>query len=244
MIEICCGSYEDALQAYLGGAKQIELNSALHLGGLTPSIGSLLLTKEKTDMKVICMVRPRGAGFNYTEIEYKQMLMDAKILLENGADGIAFGFLSSDLTIDIDRTKEMISLIKSYDKEMVFHRAFDCVIDPIQSIETLISIGVNRILTSGLQATAMAGKDMLKLLQKEYGDKIEILAGSGINATNTKELMEYTKIRNIHSSCKNWKNDITTSGKSVNYCYGPVGHENDYDVVSKELVEKLIGVVR
>lgn len=65
IIEICCGSYEDALAAYRGGAKRIELNSALHLGGLTPSLGALLLTKEHTDLKVIAMVRPRGAGFHY-----------------------------------------------------------------------------------------------------------------------------------------------------------------------------------
>ena len=64
MIEICCGSYEDALAAYRGGAKRVELNSALHLGGLTPSVASLILTKKNTDLKVIAMVRPRGAGFH------------------------------------------------------------------------------------------------------------------------------------------------------------------------------------
>ena len=102
MIEICCGSYEDALNAYYGGAKRIELNSALHLGGLTPSIGSLKLTKNTTNLKVICMVRPRGAGFCYTDIEFKQMMIEAKDLLENGADGIAFGFLLKNHEIDIE----------------------------------------------------------------------------------------------------------------------------------------------
>ena len=69
MIEICCGSYQDALVAYKAGAKRIELNCALELGGLTPSVSSLKLVKQNCDLDVICMVRPRGAGFCYTELE-------------------------------------------------------------------------------------------------------------------------------------------------------------------------------
>ena len=110
MVEICCGSYEDARNAYLGGAKRIELNSALHLGGLTPSIASLTLTKKNTDLKVICMVRPRGAGFCYNDIEFEQIMEDAKVLLENGADGLAFGFLNKDYTIDRFSTSFIISM--------------------------------------------------------------------------------------------------------------------------------------
>lgn len=242
MIEICCGSYEDAMHASMGGAKRIELNSALHLGGLTPSIGSLVLTKNNTNLEVICMVRPRGAGFCYQELEYQQMLEDAKVLLENGADGLAFGFLLPDHSIDSKRTKEMVALIKSYQKKAVFHRAFDCVKDPYSSIESLIEIGIDRILTSGLQAKAMDGKELIKELQEKYGKRIELLAGSGINISNAKEIMTYTGISQVHSSCKDWCRDSTTSGEFVNYCYGPVGHHDDYDLVSKELVESLIAL--
>lgn len=242
MIEICCGSYEDAMNAYLGGAKRIELNSALHLGGLTPTLGSLILTKKNTDLKVICMVRPRGAGFCYNDMEFEQIMEDARILLENGADGLAFGFLNEDCTIDVHKTKLMVDLIKRYNKEAVFHRAFDCVRNPIESIEMLINLKINRLLTSGLREKAIDGKELLKKLQKQYGDKIEILAGSGINASNVKELMEYTKINQVHSSCKVWCYDRTTSGDYVNYCYGPTGNENDYDCVSKTLVEQLVKI--
>ena len=240
MIEICCGSYEDALNAFNGGAKRIELNSALHLGGLTPSVASLKLTKKNTDLKVICMVRGRGAGFCYNEVEFEQMMAEAKDLLENGADGLAFGFLHANHEIDVERTKAMVSLIKEYDKEAVFHRAYDCVNDPHSSIEILIELGIDRLLTSGLQAKAMDGQGLIKELQSKYGDKIEILAGSGINATNAQAIMAATGIKQIHSSCKDWANDPTTSGEFVNYCYGPSGHEDDYDMVSKELVEKLV----
>ena len=144
IIEICCGSYEDALNSYHGGAKRIELNNALHLGGLTPSLATLKLTKKNTNLKVITMVRPRGAGFCYNEIEFEVMKEDAKSLLENGADGIAFGCLNKDGSICIKQTKEMIEIIKSYQGEVVFHRAFDCVEDPYTSIELLIELGVDR----------------------------------------------------------------------------------------------------
>lgn len=79
VIEICCGSYEDAINAYRGGAKRIELNSALYLGGLTPSIATLELIKRNTDLEVICMVRPRGAGFCYSDLEKNRFLPKQKL---------------------------------------------------------------------------------------------------------------------------------------------------------------------
>ena len=240
IIEICCGSYEDAINAYAGKAKRIELNSALHLGGLTPSIASLVLTKKNTNLKVIAMVRPRGAGFCYNDIEFEVMKEDARCLLENGADGIAFGCLNKDGTIHKKQTQEMIEIIRQYHGEVVFHRAFDCVEDPYGSIEQLIQLGVNRVLTSGLKPKAMDGKELIKNLQNKYGKQIEILAGSGMNASNAKEMMDYTGINQVHSSCKDWINDPTTKTHEVSYAYAPYPHENDYDVVSKELVEKIV----
>ena len=162
LVEICCGSYEDALNAYYGRAKRIELNSALHLGGLTPSIASLKLTKKNTNLKIITMIRPRGAGFCYNDIEFEVMKEDARCMLENKADGIAFGCLNQDGSINEKQTKEMIDIIKEYQGEVVFHRAFDCVADPYASIELLIHLGVDRILTSGLKPKAMDGKELIK----------------------------------------------------------------------------------
>lgn len=240
MIEICCGSYYDALQAYQGGAKRIELNSGLHLGGLTPSLGSLKLTKKNTDLKVICMVRTRGAGFHYLPEDFATMLEDCRTLMMNGADGIAFGCLDKHGNIDVEQTKAMIAIIKEYHGEVVFHRAFDCVSDPFQSMETLIALGVDRVLTSGMKAKAMEGIALIKELQEKYGDRIEILAGSGMNATNAKAMMDETGISQVHSSCKDWINDPTTTGKDVTYSYAPAPHENDYDVVSAQLVNQLV----
>ena len=240
IVEICCGSYYDAKNAYLGKAKRIELNSALYLGGLTPSVATLKQVKKDFDLEVICMVRPRGAGFCYNDEDFLIMKEEAKDLLANGADGIAFGILDQAGKIDLKRNQEMIDIIKSYHKTAVFHRAFDCVSDYDLAIQQLIKLGVDRVLTSGLEAKAMDGIKVIQYLQEHYGDQIQILAGSGMNATNAKEMMDQTGIDQVHSSCKDWLNDPTTSSNHVTYTYAASPHENDYEVVSKELVEKLV----
>lgn len=241
LFEVCAGSVQDCINAQLGGADRVELNSALHLGGLTPSLAVLKLVKEKTSLKVICMDRPRAAGFCYDDVEIETMFEDAKILLENGADGISFGFLNSDATINVTETKKMVELIHQYQKEAVFHRAFDCVDDPMHAIKQLIDCGVDRILTSGLQPTAMQGTSVLEKLQSAFGDQIELLAGSGINANNIRALKEQTGLHQFHGSCKEWCKDPTTTVGNVSYAY----HESDdYDCVSLEKVRSIVQELR
>lgn len=243
IVEICCGSYEDAINAYSGGAERIELNSALHLGGLTPSISTLKLVKKHTDLIVICMVRPRGAGFCYSDLEKKQIFAEAKDLLEYGADGLAFGFLTEDRTIDLECTQRMVNLVHHYGKTAVFHRAFDCVKDDKTAINELIRLKVDRVLTSGLKATAVEGKEIIRNLQETVGAKIEILAGSGINKDNVKDLIEYTKVKQIHSSCRAWQEDKTTFGDFVNYAFAQGENKACYDYVDENLVRNLIKAV-
>ena len=241
IFEVCAGSVQDCINAQLGGADRVELNSALHLGGLTPSLAMLKLVKEKTSLKVVCMDRPRAAGFCYDDVEIETMFEDAKILLENGADGISFGFLNSDATINVTETKKMVELIHQYQKEAVFHRAFDCVDDPMHAIKQLIDCGVDRILTSGLQPTALQGSSVIAKLQSEFGNQIELLAGSGINANNIRTLKEQTGIHQFHGSCKEWCKDPTTTVGNVSYAY----HESDdYDCVSLEKVKSIVQELR
>lgn len=240
IVEVCCGSYHDCLNAYHGGAQRVELNSALAVGGLTPTVATLKKVKEDTDLKVICMVRCRAAGFAYNEEEIQMMLLEAKELLDNGADGIAFGFLLPDHTIHIDATTQMVSLIHSYHKEAVFHRAFDVTKNPYTSIETLIDVGVDRLLTSGQRSKAMEGIERIRELNEKYGENIQILPGSGMNADNVQEMFETTGVRQVHSSCKSYKEDVTTSTEFVTYSYLEGIHKNDYDVVDEQLVRKLV----
>ena len=240
MIEVCCGSYDDALASERGGASRIELNSALYLGGLTPSLASLILTKKNTNLKVITMVRPRGAGFCYTDEEFETMLCDTRLMMENGADGIAFGCLTKDGEIDVEQTKQIIDIIQEYNGEVVFHRAFDCVKNADEAMEILISLHVDRVLTSGLKAKAIDALELLEKLQQRYGQDIEILVGSGVNASNVLEILQKTKVQQVHSSCKDWVEDASTIAKDVSFAYAPAPHEKDYEIVSQKLVENIL----
>lgn len=210
VIEICAGSIEDCATAEMFPVDRIELNSAIELGGLTPSVGTLLQAKQVTKLPICCMVRPRTAGFVYTEKQFESMLFDAKLLLEHGADGIVFGFLHEDSTIDVNRTKTMAELIKSYGKEVVFHKAFDQTPDKIKACETLIECGVDRILTSGGEnyPHIEQGFDCLKELIEHYNNQITILVGGGVRAHNIRNIIESTNCTQIHMTAKEMKNDL------------------------------------
>ena len=238
--EICTGSYADCMAAFHGGAERVELNSALSVGGLTASVAVLRRVKKETTLKVICMVRPRAGGFCYDEAETKIMMEEARLLLENGADGIAFGFLHADGTVHRERTLQMSELIHSFGKEAVFHRAFDVTKDPFQAMEVLLSCKIDRLLTSGQRAKAMQGAELIAQLQDRFGDRIEILAGSGVNAQNAGELLARTGIRQVHSSCKGYRLDPTTASEHVSYAYLDDAHAMEYDVVEETLVRALI----
>ncbi len=245
VVEICCGSYYDARQAALGGARRIELNSGLMLGGLTPTETVLRMVKERLALKTIAMVRPRGAGFCYLDDDFAVMEQECRALLKAGADGIAFGCLQRDGSLDEEKNLRLVDAIKECGAKAVFHRAFDCSADPFRTIERLIGMGVDRVLTSGLKPKAIEGRDMIRKLQETYGGQIEILAGSGVNAENARELIRYTGISQVHSSCKAWNEDPTTVKNGVSYSIASGEQELCYDVVSaslvRELVEKVAG---
>lgn len=162
------------------------------LGGLTCTAATLRKVKTHTKLEVICMVRPRGSGFCYDTPELEIMFEEARALLEAGADGIAFGMLEANGTIQKEEVKKMVDLIHADGKTAVFHRAYDVSIDPYQSIETLIECGVDRLLTSGMEETAIQGMELIRQLQKRYGTKIEILPGGGINDQNIEPFLRYT----------------------------------------------------
>ncbi|WP_323090444.1 copper homeostasis protein CutC [Allobaculum sp. JKK-2023] len=244
VVEVCTGSYEDCLAAANGGADRVELNSALALGGLSPTEATLKAVKRDTDLQVICMVRPRAAGFHYNDLEKKIMFEEARSFLANGADGIAFGFLEEDGQIDQEATRKMIDLIHHYGKEAVFHRAIDVTPDYEKAFEILCELGADRVLTSGQMPKAMDGMPRIAAMQQKFGDQIQILAGSGMNASNAKEMIEKTGIHQIHSSCKSYACDPTTTGNAVSYAYLEGAHHDDYDTVSENLVRNLVGSLR
>lgn len=242
-IEVCAGGYEDCLAAVRGGAHRVELNGALALGGLTPTLAVLEKVKQDTDLDVIAMVRPRAGGFHYNQAETDIMMAEARALLEMGADGLAFGFLNADGTVDVARTKAMTDLIHEYGGTAVFHRAVDVTPDIDAALETLIELGVDRVLTSGQQAKALDGAEVIRRLQETYGDRIQILPGSGVNAENARMLLKMTSADQLHSSCRGYRLDPTTSRGDVSYAYLPAPRKNEYDVADQALVEALVQAV-
>ena len=141
LFEVCCGCFVEDVQAEKGGAERIELNSALFLVGLTPSIGTVQAVKNTLKIPVMCMVRPREGGFCYTDFDYMTCCRDMEALLNAGADGIVFGFLKPDGTVDTDRCADFIGKIKKINPnaEIVFHRAIDVVPDVFKALDDLIS---------------------------------------------------------------------------------------------------------
>src|SRR5215469_11620229 len=157
LLEICCGSIDDAIESEKGGADRVELCSALFLGGLTPSIGTIQEAKQRLKIPIIVMVRPRGGGFCYTDAEFATMERDTAAAIEAGADGIVFGILTNDGKLDRQRVQRIRKLIGN--KQAVFHRAFDVTPDPYAALEELIDLGIIRVLTSGQKDTVPQGID-------------------------------------------------------------------------------------
>lgn len=219
--EACCGSAEDALAAWKGGASRVELNSDLFHGGLTPTLGALRTVKRYApDLKVMCMVRPREGGFHYTQTEYEVMLEDARVFLENGADGIVFGFLQEDASVDTARCRAMLDVIGG--RESVFHRAIDVVPDWKTALEQLIGLGVTRVLTSGQKPTVPEGVSTLREMIRYAAGRIEILPGGGITPENAAWCRKAIGVRQLHAAMHRTAYDRSTLGNPAIYFGGAV----------------------
>ena len=238
--EICCGSLEDAINAEKAGVDRIELNNAMTVSGLTPSIGTLQEVLETCKIPVVAMARPRPGGFCYNEHDFKVMITDIKRMCQFDIEGVAFGCLNADGTIDEEKTRKIVEILKSNHKDAIFHRAFDSVRDPIMSIEILIELGVKRVLTSGLYKKAIDGIKVLKILQEKYGDKIEIVAGGGITPENLETLFEATRITQYHNSSMGWRVDPTTMTDKMSFAFMDAPYEKSYNFVDPDKARKFV----
>src|SRR5215203_2363844 len=146
-IEIATTDYAGTEAAVNGGADRIELCSALSEGGLTPSFGLIKMCREKFDLPIFPIVRPRSGDFLYSDDEYNIIKNEVALCKELGCDGIVIGFLKRDGSIDKKRTAKIVE--KAYPMEVTFHRAFDRCVNPFQGMEDIIEAGCQRILTSG-----------------------------------------------------------------------------------------------
>lgn len=197
LLEICANSYQSAKNAQDAGAHRIELCQELSVGGITPSYGLLKQVRDTLSIPVFVLIRPRSGNFVYTEDELDIMKQDIQLCKDLGFQGIVSGVLNTDNTIDLKRTKELVELSRPL--SFTFHRAFDCVKNPEEALEQLINLGIERVLTSGLQPSAEKGINTLKKLNEKAKERITILAVGGINQNNAKRFKEIG-LKEIHAS--------------------------------------------
>ena len=242
-VEICVESLESALIAQEAGAGRIELCSDLLEGGLTPSPGLTKLAVNNLKIPVNVLVRPRAGDFFYSDTDFEVMMEDIKIAKEYNANGVVLGILKSDGAIDIDRMKKLIEAAKPL--SITFHRAFDMTIDPFEALESLIELGVDRILTSGQATSAYEGRRLIKKLVEKANGRLNIMPGGSINHSNAKEIVDECDVTEIHSSASEkisskmiYRNETTSMGKK--------GSLSEYEsrATSAEKVRLLINAIK
>lgn len=211
LLEICCGSLDDALQAAEGGADRVELCAAMLLGGLTPSIGTIVEAARLLDIPFMTMIRPRGGGFAYTRAEFAAMERDVELAVDAGSPGVVLGVLRDDGTVDAKRVARLIDRAGAAD--VVFHRAFDVTPDPLAAVETLIDLGCRRLLTSGQRPSVLEGAALIRALIEHADGRIEILPGGGIETWNARECIERTGCDQIHLTAWRTMTDRSTDAR-------------------------------
>lgn len=246
VLEISAGSVDDCITAETGGADRVELNSALAVGGLTPSLGALIEGKKRTRLPIMAMVRPRPGGFCYGDVEFATMQRDIDMLLANGADGIVFGVLHADGSVDVERNRLLIDQVLSSPQavqsacEVIFHRAFDVTPDPLRAMEQLIDLGVGRIMTSGQEANAYYGSETISLLCEKARGRVEILPAGGVNRFTVHDILKRTGCRQIHASLSGLRTDASTASMpQIRYGASSLPSEDQYTATSYESVKEM-----
>jgi copper homeostasis protein len=199
-IEICVDSLESALAAERGGADRVELCDNLMEGGTTPSAGCIKLARRHLSTGLQVLVRPRGGDFLYSDRELDVLREDLRIAKELGANGVVIGCLTAEGDIHQPRTRELMQIARPL--QVTFHRAFDMCRDPQQALEVLIGLGVDRVLTSGQEASCLEGLELIAALQKQASGRIIVMPGGGITPRNVSRIVASTGVNEVHLSAR------------------------------------------
>jgi copper homeostasis protein len=197
-IEIVVYNIESAMKAQEGGADRIELCENPGEGGTTPSYGTIELVRQNLSIDVFVMIRPRGGDFHYSNYEFHAMKRDISQSQKLSVDGVVFGMLNANGTIDKKRCKELIERARPL--KVTCHRAFDMARDPFEALEDCIEVGFDRMLTSGGQLQALQGVGLIAQLIEKANGRIAIMPGSGINENTVTEIVTKTGANEIHFS--------------------------------------------
>ena len=196
LIEACVNSVESAVEARHGGARRVELCDNLFDGGTTPSPGAIRIARQQLDIALNVMIRPRGGDFCYSPLELEIMKADLLAAGEAGADGVVFGILDRHGAVQEQQCRELVELARPM--SVTFHRAFDMTFDPFAALEVLVGLGVDRVLTSGQQSSALKGTKLLAELVQWADKRIVIMPGVGIDEDNIARLIQATGATEYH----------------------------------------------
>jgi len=202
-VEICIDSVDSAVAAEKGGAQRVELCSDLVEGGITPSAGLIATVRQKIQIGLQVMIRPRGGEFHYSAEAFDIMRRDIRMAKQLGANGVVFGLLDIDGKVEVERTRELVELARPLN--VTYHRAFDMARDLDGSLEDVIRTGADRILTSGAEVAAPDAVPTLKRLITAGGDRIIILVGGGMKPHNAPKVIAETGAKEIHAGLRTTK---------------------------------------
>ena len=231
-LEIIGFNIESCVTAQEGGASRIELCAGPGEGGTTPSYAFIKSARENLHIQLYVMIRPRGGDFLFSDEDFRLMKNDIEVCKQFNCDGIVTGILTKDGKVDKKRSKELIEV--AYPMEATFHRAFDRVKDPFESLEDVIELGFKRILTSGLQPKATDGAQLLSQLIKQSDGRISIMPGSGITSQNIISIAETTGATEFHSSASVLKES------KMEYINANMNESLNYVSVNIEEVKKMV----
>ena len=241
-VEVCAYSLFSCLAADRAGAQRVELCASPWEGGTTPSAGLVEQALKETSLEIHAMVRPRGGDFVYDETEKQTMLAEARSLIAQGVHGIVVGALKPNGDLDVAFMREFRKM--AGDRELTCHRAIDVSRDPIQVMEELISIGFNRILTSGGKNKALDGLENIAELVQAAKGRIQIMAGSGVNPVNCLDFVQIG-VNAVHLSARTTRNsemEYRRPGISM----GGVAEISEFEVAysSEEIIRAAISKIQ
>lgn len=227
------------MNAQTAGANRVELCAAMYDGGTTPSAGIIRMARKLLSIELYVMIRPRGGDFLYSGQEFELMKEEIRHVKESGADGVVLGILKADGMVDVERTRELVELAAPL--KVTFHRAIDMTRDLNEALEDVIRAGCYRVLTSGGRNTVAEGLEQIRALTKRAAGRVQVMAGSGVNAANTRSLLD-AGVDAVHLSGKSGR-DSRMVYRNPDVSMGGVPGLPEYEQYYSD-VEKIGAVVK